>query len=125
MCKTVICVSLGADFRTDRVQPSDVLAISTELGKKWMWVGRLLELEDTELEGIKDIYRGNLQECCIQMLTVWTGKYTSQATFERLGKALSHPTVHLRNVAENYCGSPNGIIHFKIFITNNYSLKSR
>ena len=98
------------------MQDSDVFTISKELGKKWMFVGRLLELEDTTLDGIK-INNGDLQECCIQMLLAWTQTSGREATFKRLGEALSHPTVNLHKIAAKYCTeqngeSPNGIINF-------------
>ena len=98
------------------MQDSDVFTIAKELGKKWMFVGRLLELEDTTLDGIKS-NEGDLQQCCIQMLLTWTRTSGREATFKRLGEALSHPTVNLHKIAAEYCTeqngeSPNGIINF-------------
>lgn len=98
------------------MQKGDVITISKELGKKWMFVGRLLELEDTKLDGIKT-NEGDLQQCCIEMLMAWIQTSGRKATFKRLGEALCHPTVKLHKIAARYCTeqngeSPNGIINF-------------
>ena len=96
---------------------SDVGTFSKDLGKKWIWVGRLLDLEDTELEGIKDNHRGNLEECAYQMLVEWIQKRAVEATYKCLGEALLHKAVHLCDIVEKYCTeqsgeSPNGIVNF-------------
>lgn len=93
-----------------------MITISKELGKTWMFVGRLLGLEDTKLDDIK-INEGDLQQCCFKMLMTWIQTSGREATFKRLGEALSHPAVKLHKIAAQYCTqqngeSSNGIINF-------------
>jgi len=49
------------------VSESDVVAMANDLGKEWMWVGRLLGLEDTALDDIKESH-DKLYECSYKML---------------------------------------------------------
>lgn len=108
---------LGVHFRPGSVPESDVKTFSKGLGKKWIWIGRLLELEDITLESIRDTQGGNLEECAYQMLVEWKQTRSGEATYECLGKALLHKAVHLKDVVEKYCieqsgESPNGIVNF-------------
>ena len=89
-------------MRTGKVSDIDIDAISTELGSKWIWVGRLLGLEDTELDDIRE-KNGSLYECSHTMLLSWTQKSTSQATYEWLAQALRHTAVGKGLIAQRYC----------------------
>ena len=76
--------------------------IANHLGNKWVWVGCLLELEDTLLDDIKQ--RNDKQyECSREMLLLWIQKNSAQATYERLAQALLHGAVGNRTLAEKYC----------------------
>ena len=77
-------------------------AISNELGTKWIWVGRLLGLEDSVLDDIRE-NNGSLYECSHTMLLSWIQKSTSQATYKWLAQALSHTAVGKGLIAEKYC----------------------
>ena len=81
---------------------TDIVAISNELGIKWIWVGRLLGLEDTELDDIRE-NNGSHYECSHKMLLSWTHRSTSQATYEWLAQALSHTAVGRGLIAQKYC----------------------
>ena len=63
--------------------------ISKDLGKGWLWVGRVLSIEDAELDNIRDSHT-QLYECSYQMLQSWAGKNGDQATYECLARALLH-----------------------------------
>ena len=89
-------------LRTGKVSDTAIDAISNELGTKWIWVGRLLGLEDTELDDIRE-NNGSLYECSHTMLLSWTQKSTSQATYEWLAQALGHTAVGKGLIAEKYC----------------------
>ena len=89
-------------MRTGKVSDTDIVAISNELGTKWIWVGRLLGLEDTELDDIRE-NSGSHYECSHKMLLSWTQRSTSQATYEWLAQALSHTAVGRGLIAQKYC----------------------
>ena len=67
-----------------------------------MWVGRLLELEDTSLDDIKEC-NDKQYDCSHEMLLLWIQKNSAQATYEWLAQALLHRAVGKCTVAENYC----------------------
>ena len=86
-----------------KVSDTDIVAISNELGAKWIWVGRLLGLEDTDLDDIRE-NNGSLYECSHTMLRSWTQRSSSQlATYEWLAQALSHTAVGKGLIAQKYC----------------------
>ena len=89
-------------LRTGKVSDTAIDAISNELGTKWIWVGRLLGLEDSVLDDIRE-NNGSLYECSHTMLLSWIQKSTSQATYEWLAQALSHTAVGKGLIAEKYC----------------------
>ena len=76
--------------------------ISKDLGKDWLWVGRVLGIEDSELDNIRE-RNTQLYECSYQMLQSWAGKNGDQATYECLARALLHRAVGKRDIAEKYC----------------------
>ena len=77
-------------------------SISKDLGKDWLWVGRLLGIEDAVLDNIKESHT-QLYECSFQMLKSWAGKNADQATYDCLARALLHRAVGKRDMAEKYC----------------------
>lgn len=81
---------------------ADMLSIANNFGKEWMWVGRLLGLEDSLLDGIKEDL-SQTYECTYKMLEWWCKKKDSDATYEYLARALLHRTVGMREVAEKFC----------------------
>lgn len=67
-----------------------------------MWVGRLLGLEDTPLDSIKETH-DHPYDWSYQMLLLWKQKNATQATYSRLARALLHRAVGKRFFAEKYC----------------------
>ena len=88
-------------------------SISQDLGKDWLWVGRLFGIEDAALDSIREAHT-QLYECSFEMLKLWVGKNGDQATYECLARALLHRAVGKRDIAEKYCleqGQPqNGVL---------------
>ena len=105
-------------MRTGKVSDTAIDAISNELGTKWIWVGRLLGLEDTELDDIRE-NNGSLYECSHTMLLSWTQKSTSQATYEWLAQALSHTAVGKGLIAQKYCIQDISVSQGGITVTMN------
>lgn len=102
-CFTILEILEKGHLRTGKVSDTDIVAISNELGAKWIWVGRLLGLEDTDLDDIKE-NNGSLFECSHTMLRSWTQRSSSQlATYEWLAQALSHTAVGKGLIAQKYC----------------------
>ena len=101
-CFAVLEILEKGHLRMGKVSDTDIVAISNELGTKWIWVGRLLGLEDTELDDIRE-NNGSSYECSHKMLLSWTQKSTSQATYEWLAQALSHTAVGKGLIAQKYC----------------------
>lgn len=89
-------------LKTGMVTIADMLSIANNFGKEWMWVGRLLGLEDSLLDGIKEDL-SQTYECTYKMLEWWCKKKDSDATYECLARALLHRTVGMREVAEKFC----------------------
>ena len=85
-----------------QVSKDDINLISKDFGKDWLWVGRVLGIEDSELDNIREL-NTQLYECSYQMLQSWAGKNGDQATYECLARALLHRAVGKRDIAEKYC----------------------
>ena len=79
-----------------------MLSMASEFGKEWVWVGRLLGLEDSVLDDIKEDHT-RVYECSYKMLELWGKKLNASATYERLARALLHRAVGMRDVAEKFC----------------------
>jgi len=77
-------------------------SISQELGKDWLWIGRILGIEDAALDNIREA-NTQLYECSFEMLTSWARQNSDQATYECLARALLHRAVGKRDIAEKYC----------------------
>ena len=101
-CFSILEILEKSHLRTGKVSDNDIVAISNELGTKWIWVGRLLGLEETELDDIKE-NNGSVYECSHTMLLSWTQRSTSQATYEWLAQALRHTAVSKDLIAQKYC----------------------
>jgi len=61
-------------------------SISKDLGKDWLWVGRLLGIKDVELDNLKESHK-QLNECSYYMLKTWTRTSGGKATYELLAWA--------------------------------------
>ena len=101
-CFSILEILEKSHLRTGKVSDNDIVAISNELGTKWIWVGRLLGLEDTELDDIRE-NNGSVYECSHTMLLSWKQRSTSQATYEWLAQALRHTAVSKDLIAQKYC----------------------
>lgn len=89
-------------LKTGVVSSSDLLSIAKELGIKWVWIGRLLGLEDSLLDGIREDHI-QVSDCQYKMLELWRRVKTTGATYQCLARALLHRTVCMRDVAEKFC----------------------
>lgn len=106
------CIGKNKDFldqgiqiqglKTGEVSNSDLTSIAKELGIKWVWVGRLLGLEDFLLDSIR-MEQNRVSDCNYEMLQSWRKEKGTEATYECLARALSHRAVGMRNVAEKFC----------------------
>ena len=76
--------------------------LGNEIGKKWMKLGRRLEVEEPKLQDIDQRYR-QLSEKGYQMLLYWIQKKGSAATYQILNAALQHKLVHRKDLAERIC----------------------
>ena len=94
--------SLQGRLKCGEVSRSDLLNIAGDIGKEWMWVGRLLGLEDPPLDGIK-VTHDSPSDWSYQMLLLWKQKNANQATYRWLAQALLHRAVGKRIFAEKYC----------------------
>ena len=95
-------INLEGQLKDGQVSKDDMNSISKDFGKDWLWVGRLLGIEDSELDNIRELHT-QLYECSYQMLQSWSGKNGDRATYECLARALLHRAVGKRDIAENYC----------------------
>ena len=95
-------VYLQGRLKTGQVSKSDMVSISNDLGKNWLWVGRLLGIDDAALDDIRENHT-QMYEYSYQMLESWEKKCCAQATYEWLARALLHRTVGMRDIAEKYC----------------------
>ena len=93
---------LPKPLKSGQLSGGDLNQLSNELGKAWMWVGRLLGLDDSSLDGIKEAH-DHQYEWCHEMLALWTQRNTTQATYQWLAQALLHEAVSKRDLAEKYC----------------------
>lgn len=89
-------------MKSGQLSGEDLNQLSHELGKAWMWVGRLLGLDDSSLDGIKEAH-DHQYEWCHEMLALWTQRNTTHATYQWLAQALLHEAVSKRDLAEKYC----------------------
>lgn len=89
-------------LKAGEVSISAVLSIANNFGKEWVWVGRLLGLEDSLLDSIREDH-SQAYECTYKMLELWCKKKSGNATYECLARALLHRTVGMREVAEKFC----------------------
>ncbi|XP_068753968.1 uncharacterized protein [Montipora capricornis] len=98
-------VALDPSFSCKSGIPSrdDLLLIAHELGTKWKMLGRVLKVPDPVVEQIKKD-NDELSERCYKVLTSWKERSASEATYQRLAKALQHPAVDRKALAVKYCG---------------------
>ncbi|CAH1249729.1 MYOM3 [Branchiostoma lanceolatum] len=65
-----------------------VHAVVTEMRAEWRELGHNLGLSHVDIEATDRKHRGNPTECCREVLELWRRGSGSQATLEKLGKAL-------------------------------------
>lgn len=85
-----------------KVSHKELRQIAHDFGKDWMWVGRLLGLDDSLLDGIKEA-NDDQHECSYKMLLQWMQRNSSQATYCWLAQVLLHRAVGKRLIFEKYC----------------------
>ena len=66
-------------------------------------IGRLLGLEDALLDQIEMNKSYDVYEQCYEMLRVWKRSQESDATCEKLRKALCHKLIMKNDLVQSYC----------------------
>ena len=94
---------LVENVKQQEISEIDVMKIGMEIMKKRYRLGRVLGVEDGELEQIKKVYPGKNLEQSFQILKRWMEIKGSDATYTALAKALLDRTVALKYVLEVFC----------------------
>ena len=76
--------------------------LASQIGEKWIKLGRRLKVEDAKLEDIGQRREG-LDERAYHMLKHWKQKKGCRATFQVLNAALQDELVQRKDLAENFC----------------------
>eukprot|EP00058_Branchiostoma_floridae_P008285 XP_002593773.1 hypothetical protein BRAFLDRAFT_104344 [Branchiostoma floridae] len=63
-------------------------AVAEETGTKWKDLARTLDLKEAQIDGIASRHRGNLKECCMDVLETWRLREGRDATVQALQQAL-------------------------------------
>ena len=94
---------LVENVKQQEIRESDLMKIGNEITKQRCRLGRVLGVEDGELEQIKENYRENSLEQSFRILKRWMEIKGSNATYTALAKALLDRTVALKSVLEKFC----------------------
>lgn len=94
---------LVENVKQQEIRESDLMKIGNEITKQRCRLGRVLGVEDGELEQIKENYREDSLEQSFRILKRWMEIKGSHATYTALAKALLDRTVALQSVLEKFC----------------------
>ena len=94
---------LVENVKQQEIRESDLMKIGNEITKQRCRLGRVLGVEDGELEQIKENYRENSLEQSFRILKRWMEAKGRDATYTALAKALLDRTVALKSVLEKFC----------------------
>ncbi|XP_074621197.1 uncharacterized protein LOC141879796 isoform X2 [Acropora palmata] len=81
----------------------DVLGIAHELSSSWKMFGRVLNVPDAVIDQI-EADESKVSEKCYCVIRRWQERYSADATYHRLARALQDPSVDRVDVAVKYCG---------------------
>lgn len=94
---------LVENVKQQEIRESDLMKIGNEITKQRCRLGRVLGVEDGELEQIKENYREDSLEQSFRILKRWMEIKGSNATYTALAKALLDRTVALQSVLVKFC----------------------
>ena len=94
---------LVENVKQQEIRESDLMKIGNEITKQRCRLGRVLGVEDGELEQIKEDYPEKSLEQSFRILKRWMEIKGSDATYTALAKALLDRTVALKSVLEKFC----------------------
>ena len=94
---------LVENVKQQKIRESDLMKIGNEIIKQRCRLGRVLGVEDGELEQIKENYREDSLEQSFRILKRWMEIKGSDATYTALAKALLDRTVALKSVLQKFC----------------------
>ena len=94
---------LVENVKQQEIRESDLMNIAKEIMKKRYRLGRVLGVQDSELEQITEDYHGNILEQSFRILKRWLEIKGSHATYSALAQALLDRTVNLTGVKEKFC----------------------
>ncbi|XP_015768799.1 PREDICTED: uncharacterized protein LOC107347432 isoform X3 [Acropora digitifera] len=97
----------SVSFKPGALSQYDVFEIAHELGASWKMFGRLLNVPNAVIDQI-EANKSNVSDKCYSILRRWQEMYPSDATYQRLARALQHPTIDRVDVAVKYCGRQFG-----------------
>lgn len=98
-----LCFFLVENVKQQEIRESDLMNIAKEIIKKRYRLGRVLGVQDSDLEQIKEDYHGNILEQSFRILKRWLEIKGSHATYSALAQALLDRTVNLTGVKEEFC----------------------
>ena len=92
-------------LKCGNVSEDDLCGLANELTvQDCIWVGRLLGLEDSLLDGIKEEHCDDMFVCRRSILRQWIKRTgTAQATYSQLAQALLHQALKKRKIVQKYC----------------------
>ena len=94
---------LGAAVKEGIPSNDDLERLSRKV-VAWKPLGRRLNIEETELEGL-NLEKEKLSEKAFAMLKKWQQKYASEASYRCLYDALCDELVTRKDLAEKFCCS--------------------
>ena len=94
---------LVENVKQQEIRESDLMKIGNEITKQRCRLGRVLGVEDGELEQIKEDYPEKSLEQSFRILKRWMEIKGSDATYTALAEALLDRTVALKSVLEKFC----------------------
>ena len=94
---------LVENVKQQEIRESDLMKNGNEITKQRCRLGRVLGVEDGELEQIKEDYPEKSLEQSFRILKRWMEIKGSDATYTALAKALLDRTVALKSVLEKFC----------------------
>ena len=82
----------------EQVSNKVILGLSSPILRSWKFIGRALDLDESDIEGIEMDYPNNHREQSYQMLLLWKQRHPENANYQVLGEVLrkEDPNVYLK-----------------------------
>ena len=94
---------LVENVKQQEIRESDLMEIGNKITKICYRLGRVLGVQDSKLEQIKENYREKILEQSYWILKRWQEAKGRDATYTALAQALLDRTVALKNILEEFC----------------------